>query len=248
MRKVILVIFLSLILSCAKGTAEEIVVNHTQTQSDVNVTLFHNKIEILEQKIESVDRDIDRILQSSQHMWGNILTAVLAIMAILLGGSIFNTFFYVRSHLKKSEESLRNETAEKLTEIRNEFKINTDDKFNKLQEGYVTKFNKLEGKIYDAIGRVYQDSLPEVGAIWFARCIDKCMGSDISEELSKSLEIRMGWIVECFKKASKLRNPEHIAELQKIISNVDEKKYKTQKEEMKKALEENINKPEEKTG
>ena len=258
MRKMVLILFLLLTFSFVKAEAKEMPVTTTENQTGADITLLQNKVGALEQKFIVVDKDFDRILQTSQHIWANILTAVLAITAVLLGGSLFNTFFYVRTKTNKTEESLKNEIAGKVKEIKKEFEDTVNVGFNKLKEEVDTKFNKLKGEydtrfdtleagIFDAIGRTYENNSPEVGAIWFARCIDVYMDSQKFPNLNKQtdewIRIRMLWVAEYLKRGAKLLNPEHIAELQTVISKIDGNKYKAEKEEIQKVLQENINKP-----
>ncbi|MDD4953442.1 MAG: hypothetical protein PHG40_00875 [Candidatus Omnitrophica bacterium] len=246
MRKILLIIFLLLIFSFVKSKAEETSIGTAGNQIETNVVLLQNKISALEQKISTVDKELDRVLQTSQHIWQNILTAVLTIMVALLGANIFNTFFYTRTKINKAEGSLRNEIAEKLKQIKGEFQDNVDNKFNKLKDEYDIKFDELDADICDAIGRNYVQDNQEVGAMWFARCVDKYMDPKRYPNLDKKtddwIKVRMEWVVDNLKKGDKLDEPRFIAELQEIISRIDENKYKEQKEEIQKALKENINK------
>jgi hypothetical protein len=248
MNKIIILFFLLTISIIGMSKADEPIKNTAQNQVDGNTILLQGKIGCLEQKLDMVNQDFDRILQSSQHTWNNILTAVLTIMALLLGGSIFNTFFYVKMKTNKTEESLRNEIAEKLKEIKNEFKTSVDKQFDKLKNEYSISFDSLQSGIYDATGRAAESKFPEVGAIWFARCIDIHMNSEryptLDEKMETWIKIRMQWIVDGLRKGSKVQGLEYVAEFQNIISRVSGEKYKELKEEMEKALKENVDKQE----
>lgn len=205
---------------------------------DNTLIVLTGKYQNLEDRFIQSEKNFDRVTDNQKDIFNKMLCWLLAITAALLAGAWFNNFIFIRSTVKSAKEDLRKEFADKIRELNSEIRSYNEESFEKQEKQYSTKFTELEAKIYNAVGRIYEDRFPRVSAIWYARGLQEFLQCGFKESWIK---LQINLIKENLAKVvEKIRDPELIAELQGIIETIPDEQYKAEKEELKKIFKEKL--------
>jgi len=193
--------------------------------------LLRNKIASVEEKIVLTDNNFNRIANSQKDILTTMLYWVIAIMTALLGASWLNNTIIIRITVKKAKEDIQKEFAAKINVLSDNIKETTEGKFKIIEDKHSCNFLRLEGFVFNAIGRVYEETKNhDLGALWFARGLGKFMECGTSSD--KWLKLQINRITFNLKSSFLFNDPEWIKDVQEVIEAIPEDKFKSEKESL----------------
>lgn len=251
--------FVCLIIACldlpvfAEGISSPDVGNISQTtvttareitdsdKEPIQIVRMRKELIALTRRILSLEKDrcyFDGILDAQSNNYSTSITVFVSL-----------TFFFIALvgavNVIIIQRNLKKDIDEATTQIRGEFAAHTKRieegikvKFETIEEENERKFTELEADNCDSIGRLYKDSNPAASAIWFARCLNRYLVVGESDE--KWINLKKELIVRGLSRGTPIDNPKIISEFFEIFNNIDDGKNKSLKDELVKALEENI--------
>jgi hypothetical protein len=202
------------------------------------VTTIEAHMQNTDLRFESYDKDFDRVVRSQSDAYNRTLNFLLVLVTTIIALSAFNNWYLIRHEIKMAKNELRNELAAKIKEVTHKIEDSSKTTFNKIEDEHARKFNELEAKIYDALGRIYQEAESfDTAALWYARGLELFLDSGSPEGWVAS---RINVLARCLEESESIVEPKYISELYGIIEAIPGGKFKDGKERLIKALQAKI--------
>lgn len=200
------------------------------------VSNANNKLAELENRFLLAGKNYDCILQAQASMYNWSIMALVGLAGLLVAAIAYINFKYAGKQIKDELQKNRKLLADTMKSITNELTVANEKKLSILEKSHDMRFSYLEASIYNAIARIYEDTLPEVSAMWYARGLKKYIDANSSPD--DWIRQQITNVTDELKKETKYMHltAENISELNEMSSKIDSGKFDKEKKDFEQAL------------
>lgn len=234
---------------------ESVIDSETKSLADFDILRHYearlgkleNNVHELQDRIVFDEKTYDKILEAQRCNYAMNVSVLIGLSLLIISLNGIYNFFVIKKDLRrdmstaaaKIRDEFANHTKELIAGIKNDNEI----KFQKVKGENEDNFNILMAEIYNAVGRLYEEHCGDpqlakasyhlISAMWYARELEGRMSLKYDEDVIKN---NLERLTEHLNKACKIHNPGNVSELQTIISDIDDTKFKAEKERLQSIL------------
>ncbi|MDO8674784.1 MAG: hypothetical protein Q7K71_01545 [Candidatus Omnitrophota bacterium] len=205
--------------------------------------LVDKRLTILEEKITQNDQFYKELLESQRQSYSTNITIFISLTTIILGLTGLINFGLIKKELKtdvnKARNEIKKEFVDHIEQMTSNLEKKVNEKFYEFKGNVSNKIIELTGDNYNALGRIYKENNEHSSAaVWFARAIREYVNCPHIDD--SWIKLHIDFLKGSLRAIGPIGDSERIAEYYEIISSLDDKKFKSEKEELQKILDSKI--------